>query len=417
MYLTVKQQVKHLSKEDYCSIKELMHTAKNLTNEAVYSIRQHYFSTGEYLNYPDNYSLLKSSVNYKLLNSNMAQQILKEVDGSFRSFFGLIKAAKRGEYSTKACKLPGYLPKDGYTTLIIGFVRINGNKLVLPFSNKFKKTHKTVEITIPPILTEKKIKEIRIIPKANARFFEIQYTYEAESIQRNLNKNNALAIDLGINNLITAVSNSGKTFIIDVKRLKSINQWCNKENARLQSIKDKQKYGKTPTIRQNILALNRNNKVNDYMSKAARKVIDYCKEKDIGTIVIGYNNNFQRESNIGKVNNQSFVNIPYGKLRSKLKYLCEMNGIEYIEQEESYTSKASFFDGDEIPEYRQEENPQTYTFSGKRIQRGLYQCSDGKTINADVNGALNILRKSNVVSLEGLYSRGEVDTPVRIRIA
>ena len=153
------------------------------------------------------------------------------------------------------------------------------------------------------------------------------------------------------------------------------------------------------------------------MSKAARKVIDYCKEKDIGTIVIGYNNNFQRESNIGKVNNQSFVNIPYGKLRSKLKYLCEMNGIEYIEQEESYTSKASFFDGDEIPEYRQEENPQTYTFSGKRIQRGLYQCSDGKTINADVNGALNILRKSNVVSLEGLYSRGKVDTPVRIRIA
>ena len=416
MYLTVKQQVKHLSKEDYCSIKELMHTAKNLTNEAVYSIRQHYFSTGEYLNYPDNYSLLKSSVNYKLLNSNMAQQILKEVDGSFRSFFGLIKAAKRGEYSTKACKLPGYLPKDGYTTLIIGFVRINGNKLVLPFSNKFKKTHKTVEITIPPILTEKKIKEIRIIPKANARFFEIQYIYEAECVRRNLNKNNALALDLGVNNLVTAVSSNGKSFIIDGRRLKSINQWYNKQNARLQSVKDKQKLGYRPTSRQKAIARDRNNKVNDYMNKAARKIIDYCIKNDIGTLVVGYNETFQRNSHMGKQNNQNFVNIPYGQLRSKLEYLCKLNGITYVKQEESYTSKASFWDKDDIPVYN-DDNPKEYIFSGKRVRRGLYKRADGKYFNADVNGALNIMRKSSVVDMSILYGRGEVDTPVRIRIA
>ena len=416
MYLTIKQQVKHLSKEDYRTLKELCHVAKNLANEAIYNVRQYYFTEGEFLKYEKNYTLLKNSPNYKALNSNMSQQILKEVDGSFKSFFGLLKLAKKGKYAFKDCKLPHYLPKDGYITLVIGFVRLNGNKLILPFSNSFKKTHKPVEITIPPVLLDKKVKEIRIIPKANARFFEIQYIYEAECIQRNLNTNNALALDLGINNLITAVSNDGKSFIIDGKRLKSINQWFNKENARLQSIKDKQHFGRKTTNRQKSIARDRNNKVNDYMNKAARKVLDYCIANDIGTLVVGYNETFQRSSHIGKQNNQNFVNIPYGQLRDKLEYLCELNGIVFVKQEESYTSKASFWDNDDIPVYNAD-NPKEYPFSGNRIYRGLYRTASGKTFNADVNGALNIMRKSSVVDMNILYGRGEVDTPVRIRIA
>ena len=416
MYLTVKQQVKHLSKEDYITIRELCHTAKNLANEAIYNVRQYYFTEGEFLKYEKNYTLLKNSPNYKALNSNMAQQILKEVDGSFKSFFGLLKLVKQGKYAFTDCKLPYYLPKDGYTTLIIGFVRLNGNKLILPFSNSLKKTHKSVEITIPPILLDKTIKEIRIIPKANARFFEIQYIYEAECIQRNLNTNNALALDLGINNLVTAVSNIGKSFIIDGKRLKSINQWFNKENTRLQSIKDKQHFGRKPTNRQKAAARNRNNKVNDYMNKTARKVIDYCIHNDIGTLVVGYNETFQRNSHMGKQNNQNFVNIPYGQLRNKLEYLCKLNEIVFVKQEESYTSKSSFWDRDNIPVYNAD-NPKEYPFSGRRLQRGLYKTASGKTINADVNGALNIMRKSRVVDMNILYSRGEVDTPIRIRIA
>ena len=416
MYLTVKQQVKHLSKDDYLTIRELCHIAKNLTNEAIYSIRQYYFMEGKFLKYEKNYALLKSSENYKLLNSNMAQQILKEVDGSFKAFFGLLKLAKQGKYAFKDCKLPHYLPKDGYTTLVIGFVRLNGNKLILPFSNRFKKTHKAVEITIPPVLFDKKVKEIRILPKANARFFEIQYIYEAECIQRNLNKQNALALDLGINNLVTAVSNTGRSFIIDGRKLKSVNQWFQKENARLQSIKEKQHFGRKVTNRQKAIARKRNNKVNDYMNKAARKVIGYCITNDIGTLVVGYNVTFQRSSHMGKQNNQNFVNIPYGRLRDKLSYLCELNGIVYIEQEESYTSKASFWDKDNIPVYNND-NPKEYPFSGVRVHRGLYQTANGKTFNADVNGALNIMRKSSVVDMTVLYGRGEVDTPVRIRIA
>ena len=416
MYLTVKQQVKHLSKEDYKTIKELCHIAKSLANEAIYNVRQYYFTEGKFLKYETNYTLLKSSPNYKALNSNMAQQILKEVDGSFKSFFSLLKRAKQGKYAFKDCKLPHYLPKDGYTTLVIGFVRLNGNKLILPFSNSFKKNHKVVEITIPPVILDKKVKEIRILPKANARFFEIQYIYEAECIQRNLNTQNALALDLGINNLVTAVSNTGKSFIIDGRRLKSINQWFNKENACLQSIKDKQHFDKKSTNRQKAIARDRNNKVNDYMNKVARMIIDYCISNDIGTLIVGYNVTFQRNSHIGKRNNQNFVNIPYGRLRDKLAYMCELNGIAYVKQEESYTSKASFWDKDDIPVHNAD-NPKGYEFSGNRVHRGLYKTANGRTFNADINGALNIMRKSSVVDMTILYGRGEVDTPVRIRIA
>lgn len=393
-----------------------MHIAKNLTNEAIYNVRQYYFTEDKFLKYEKNYTLFKSSPNYKELNSNIAQQILKEVDDSFKSFFGLIKLAKQGKYSFKDCKLPRYLPKDGYTTLVIGFVRLNGNKLILPFSNNFKKTHKVVEITIPPVLLDKKVKEIRILPKANARYFEIQYIYETECIQRNLNTQNSLALDLGVNNLVTAVSSTGKSFIVDGKRLKSINRWFNKENARLQSIKDKQHFGKKPTNRQKAITRDCNNKVNDYMNKAARMIIDYCINNDIGTLIAGYNVTFQRNSHIGKQNNQNFVNIPYGRFRDKLAYMCELNGITYVEQEESYTSKASFWDKDNILVYNND-NPKEYEFSGNRVHRGLYETANGKTFNADINGALNIMRKSSVVDMNILYGRGEVDTPIRIRIA
>ena len=414
MYLTLKQQVKHLSKKEFRNLKHLSHIAKNLTNEAIYNIRQYYFNKKKYLSYSENYKMLKNSENYKKLNSNMAQQILKEVDGSFKSFFGLLKLAKNGQYDNKKIKLPNYLDKDGFTTLVIGFVRLKDGILIVPYSNLFKKTHQEIKIKLPPVLKDKKIKEIRIIPKQHSRYFEIQYTYEVEEVQRKLNENNALGIDLGINNLCTCVTNNGVSFIIDGRKLKSINQYYNKTNAKLQSIKDKQKIKRT-TLRQKRIAGKRNNRINDYLSKAARIIVNYCLNNDIGKLVLGYNEDFQRNSNIGSINNQNFVNIPYGKLRDKLIYLCKLYGIEFKLQEESYTSKASFFDGDEIPIY-DKENPQEYKFSGKRIKRGLYQTKKGKLINADCNGALNILRKSKVVDLSILYNRGELNTPKRIRV-
>ena len=413
MYLTLKQQVKHLSKKEFRNLKYLCHIAKNLKNQAIYNVRQHYFKNKKYLSYNENYKMLKNSENYKKLNSNMAQQILKEVDESFKSFFALLKLAKNGQYKGKI-KLPNYLDKDGFTTLVIGFVRLKDDMLIVPYSNSFKKTHQEVKVKLPSVLKDKKIKEIRIIPKQHSRYFEIQYTYEVKEIQRELNENNVLGIDLGIDNLCTCVTNTGASFIIDGRKLKSINQYYNKINAKLQSIKDKQKIERT-TLRQKRITRKRNNRINDYLSKAARTIVNYCLNNDIGKLVLGYNEDFQRNSNIGSINNQNFVNIPYGKLRDKLIYLCKLYGIEFKLQEESYTSKASFFDGDEIPIY-DKENLQEYIFSGKRIKRGLYQTSTGKLINADCNGALNILRKSKVVDLRVLYNRGELNTPKRIRV-
>ena len=414
MYLTLKQQAKHLSKKEFRNLKYLSHIAKNLTNEAIYNIRQYYFKNKKYLSYNENYKMLKNSENYKKLNSNMAQQILKEVDGSFKSFFGLLKLTKNGQYDNKKIKLPKYLAKDAFTTLVIGFVRLKDDMLIIPYSNSFRKIHEEIAIKLPPVLKGKKIKEIRIIPKQYSRYFEIQYTYEVKEIKRKLNRENGLGIDLGIDNLCTCVTNNGASFLIDGRKLKSINQYYNKINEKLQSIKDKQKIERT-TLRQKRIARKRNNRIEDYLSKAARIIINYCLNNDIGKLVLGYNEDFQRNSNIGSINNQNFVNIPYGKLRDKLIYLCKLYGIEFKLQEESYTSKASFFDGDEIPIY-DKENQKEYIFSGKRIKRGLYQTSTGKLINADCNGALNILRKSKVVDLSILYNRGELNTPKRIRV-
>lgn len=416
MYLTVKQQLKHLSRPGYQALRELSHAAKNLYNEAVYNIRQYYFTEGEFLSYEKNYVLLKESPNYRLLNSNMAQQILKEVNSAFKSFFGLLRLAKKGKYRYSDIKLPSYLPKDGFATLVIGFIRIKDGQLAIPFSQGYKKTHEPIMIKLPPVLKGRKVKEIRIIPRSDARFFEIQYTCERECIQRNLNRQKALACDLGVDNLVTAVSNTGESFILDGRRLKAVNQWFNKENARLQSIKDKQGFGKERTKRQERLGLKRKARVNDYLSKAAKYIIDFCISHDIGILVAGYNETFQKGASLGKRNNQNFVCIPFGQLREKLEYLCMLNGIMFVRQEESYTSKASFFDMDNLPEYNPD-NPCHYEFSGKRIKRGLYRTKDGCLVNADVNGACNILKKSNVVGLKALYDRGGVDTPMRIRIA
>lgn len=417
MYLVLKQQIKHLTKEEYNILRELCRIAKNLTNQAIYNVRQHYFQEKQYLRYEANCYEMKYLENYKLLNSNMAQQTLKNVDQMFKSFFALIKLAKQGKYNFRHIRLPNYLPKNGYTNLIIGQIRLRkDNILTIPFSNTFKKKYNNkIEIKIPQVLEGKKIKEIRIIPKFNARFFEIQYTYEIQEENINLNTNNALAIDLGVNNLCTCITNTGKSFIIDGRKLKSINQFFNKYNAKLQSIKDKQNI-KRQTKQQFLISRKRKNRVDDYINKTCRYIINYCLTNDIGTLVIGYNQSFQCKANLGKRNNQIFTQLPFGKIREKLEYLCKRYNINYVMQEESYTSKASFFDDDELPTYNMD-NPQTYEFSGKRIKRGLYQTKNNYLFNADCNGALNILRKSKAVDLTVLCRRGELDTPKRIRIS
>lgn len=414
---TWKQNLKHLSCKQYQMLREMCALSKNVYNESLYNIRQHYFSEGAYLRYEANYPLMKTSENYKKLGANVAQQSMRVADYAFKSFFGLLKLAKSGKYESWKIRIPHYLPKDGLCKLCFTQAQITDGKFRVPTSKEIRsKYNEKILIGIPPQLRDKKINQIHIIPKHNGHFFEVRYMFEDEETESlKLNKSKALGIDLGINNLATCVTNEGKSFIIDGKKLKSINQWYNKELARLSSIKDKQNI-KSYTKTQYLITRKRNNRIQDYVYCSAKKIVNYCIDNRIGNIVVGYNDGFQRNTNLGRVNNQKFVMIPYGKIKSRIEYLCSVYGINFVQQEESYTSKASFFDNDEMPKWNPQ-NPKQGNFSGTRITRGQYRTSSGYTFNADVNGALNILRKSNLVDLTVLQRRGEVNTPLRIRIS
>jgi IS605 OrfB family transposase len=365
------------------------------------------------LRYESAYHLCKGNENYQLLNTDIAQQTLKVVDRTFRSFYGLIKAVKSSVFQQKV-RLPHYLPKDGYFALIIPRIKVKDGKFKIPMSNAFKRQFGEVTIDFPSRLNAKTIKEVRIHPKYDARFFEVEYVSESEIETVATVKDSALAIDLGLDNLATCVDTNGASFIVDGRKLKSINQWFNQENARLQSIKDRQKIQKL-TERQARLYINRTNQVRDYLNKAARVIINHCIKSKIDCLIVGYNPGIKQEINIGSRNNQNFVQIPFYTLRNKLKSLCERYGLTYKEQEESYTSKSSYLDGDDLPVYNADK-PATYQFSGKRIKRGLYRSKEGHLINADVQGAANIGCKSKQNGFTGL-SRGCLAQPLRIKIS
>lgn len=413
---TWKQNLKHLTAGQYHTLRTMCRLSKNIYNQSIYNIRQHYFAEGTYLRYEANYPFMKNEENYKVLGASVAQQTMKCADNAFKSFFGLLKLAKSGKYASWQIKMPKYLKKDSMYKICLVQAQTSDGMLLVPMSYQMKKkNYDSIRIKIPPYLHDKKIRQIHIIPKHNGKYFEAVYMFDdAEQETPILDSEKALSIDLGVSNLATCVTNEGGSFIIDGKKLKSINQWYNKELARLSSIKDKQKI-KSYTNRQYAITNKRNNRVSNYIYNAAKLIIDYCIKHKIGNIVVGYNDGFQDRSNLGRVNNQNFVQIPLGKLKSRLEYLSKLNGLNFVLQEESYTSRASFFDKDDIPAWNPQ-NPVSAEFSGTRIHRGLYKTKSGTLVNADINGALNILRKSNVVSLTALYTRGEVNTPLRIRI-
>lgn len=418
MYLTQSNVIRKLSKEEYAMLREMCRYSNNLYNVALYNIRQYYFQEKKFLRYEENYHVCKTNENYGLLQAGVSQQTLKVADRSFKSFFNLIKKAKSGEYRFQDIKMPHYREKGGLFNLVLSTnaINIKDGFLTVPVSREFSKLHggKQIRIPFPGRLVDKKIKEVRICPVYGGRYFKIQYCYVQEVEPQKVSPNKTLAIDIGLENLATCVSTTGTSFIMDGRKIKSINQWWNKRKAFYQSVADKQ--GVKKTERLSNLARKRNNRVQDYIRKTARYIVNFCIKNENGTIVCGYNLDFKRGMNLGKKNNQQFTQISFGSLREALKNLCERYGIRYVEQEESYTSKASFLDLDDIPVYNAE-NPYKGTFSGKRVHRGLYRFSDGRIVNADVNGAANILRKSKQnFDFEGLC-RGLLASPLRIRVS
>lgn len=417
-YAVQSNVIRGLSKKQYELLKEMCRYSNSLYNVALYNIRQHYFDTKMFLTYESNYHECKNNENYKLLQAGVAQQTMKVVDRSFKSFFNLLKKCKIGDYRYHDVKIPHYRKSGGLFNLVLSTnaIIIRGEYLMLPMSREFRSLHpevKEIAIPFPKRLSDRTIKEVRILPCGNGKVFKIQYVYEISEESKNLNKDNVLSIDLGIDNLATCVSTIGTPFIMDGRKLKSINHQWNKEIARLRSISMKQSLKTTNRIQK--ITAKRNNQVNDCIKKTARYIIDYCIANDIGSLVVGYNADFKRNSNIGKVNNQNFVQIPLGDLRNQLNFLCWKYDIEYTEQEEAYTSKSSFLDNDDLPEYKPE---QLYTgkFSGKRIHRGLYRSANGTIVNADVNSAANILRKCKQNVDFDKLCLGLLASPVRIRL-
>ena len=207
-------------------------------------------------------------------------------------------------------------------------------------------------------------------------------------------------------------STDGSSLLIDGKPLKSINHQYNGRMARLQSVLDRQKLPRSEQMAR--ITMTRNHRVHDYMMKAARYIINYCLANRIGTVIVGYNPDWKRDIHLGKRNNQNFVQIPHGQLRTQLDNLCQQYGIRYREQEESYTSTASFLDADAMPVWNG--THQALAFSGQRLKRGLYRSANGSTINADVNGAANILRKSNHRLEYERVARGLLANPLRVKL-
>ncbi|NJK50541.1 IS200/IS605 family element transposase accessory protein TnpB [Candidatus Gracilibacteria bacterium] len=332
-----------------------------------------------------------------------------------KSFLGLLKAISLGRCDQKP-KLPNYLPKDGYFPLIIPRVKLRDDgTFAVPMSQQFKREYGEIKIKLPERLKDKNISEVRIHPKYSARWFEIEYIYEDEKVETSVNSNKAIAIDLGVDNLCACIDTDGHQFLIDGKRIKSINQWYNKRNSLLQSLKDSQGI-KSFTYKQAKLYQWRNNCLRDYLNKAARLIIDHCLSHQIGKLIVGYNPGIKQEINIGRTNNQNFVQIPFWQLRRKLEALCSRYGIVYQEQEESYSSKASFYDRDEIPVYNAD-NPSKHSFSGRRIKRGLYKTKNKHLVSSDLNGSANILVKSkHRLSFERVSS-GFLANPLRIFIS
>ena len=387
----------------YKELDNLCFLSKNLYNQALYRIRQQFFEDKSFKNYyEDNRELHdENQVDYRALPANTSQETLKLVNQNYSSFF---KSLQKG---IKSARIPGYLDKTKGRQIVVY------NHMTLPSGLLEKGIIKFPKSNIQFRTKQKKINQVRIVPKNNYIILEV--IYEA-SIKELLKDNKRyMSIDLGIDNLASCSSNVSKSFIINGKPVKSINQFYNKKKAKLQSeleLKNKKKSGKQI---QN-LTLKRNNKIKDYFHKASRYIVNQLVSQSVNTLIIGKNDGWKQETNIGNVNNQNFVNIPHQMFINQLKYKCQLEGINVIEQEESYTSKVSFFDNDFIPTYQV--NDDLFKSSGKRVKRGFFRTSSGLVLNADINGSLNIMRKYLNEVCDDLISpanRGLVMNPVKIQ--
>ena len=399
-YKAIKTKL-YLKKDEQRFLQILMRASKSLYNEALYNVRQYFFETGKFLTYEENDKhLSKDSEHYRILSTSQGQSVIRKVDEAMKAFFGSLKSNVK-----QKVKLPRYLDKLGYYPLVDRMVyKPKSGYYVMPRGNFIKKVSKYIiettqkvskytldlneikelhiKIETPTCISNKQIKEITIKPKYDGKYMEVIHVYIDDEVKAYSNqKTETMAIDFGYNNLATCAVTNHQHLLLDGLRLKSMNQRYYKKISRLASVRPNQKVLTKRMIR---LIEKRNNQMTYGINKAAKVILNHALENHVGEIIIGYNDSF-KDSKISKQMNQWFRSIPIARLRDRILYVAKQYDIKTSIVNESYTSISSYIDQDELKKSN---------FSGKRIKRGLYRSKDGIIINADLNAALNILKKS-----------------------
>ncbi|MGK7892624.1 MAG: RNA-guided endonuclease InsQ/TnpB family protein [Xenococcus sp. (in: cyanobacteria)] len=398
----------------------LCEESHKLTNMGIYLARQLYFKAKKIIGKYDLEKEYKTNNHYKVLHSQAAQQSLRTVAESFNSYKKLAKAYRRGEITDRP-RIPNYRKKGGLATVSYPkqALKLRGNQIKVPLGRTCKRWFglDSFCISMPSNLDFADIKELRILPRNKCFYFEFVYKKKTEKVE--LNTDNVLGIDHGLINWLTCVSNVGTSFIVDGKHIKSMNRWYNKQASSIKKNKPQEFWNN----RLAAITEKRNRQMRDGINKAARIVINHCLEHNIGTVIFGWNKRQKDSINIGKKNNSEFVPIPTARLKDRIAQLCEEYGIIFHEVNESYTSKSSFLDDDDLPIHG--EKPKDWKPSGRRTKRGLYRTANNWYINADSNAAANAIRRFIQVSTNSSsfcnislerVSRGILTCPRRIKL-
>jgi len=368
------------------TISKLCHISKNLYNQTNYVLKQQFIKKEKLSSYNDLIKLFQNPSendeenNYQKLPAQTAQWTIKKVKEAWSSFFKTMKEWKKHpEKFTEMPKPPKYKNKNGEFILVFTNQQCKIEDGILKFP-------KMVGLEVKTRLDDVNLREVRIIPQGVGYIIEIVYMKEIEDIAKG-EPRRIMGIDIGLRNIVTIGDSISKEGIaVKGGVLKSINQFYNKESARLKSISDKQIGNKQLTKREKRLFMKRNRKIKDIMHKLSKAIVQYAKTRNIDTIIIGHNNGWKQSANMGRINNQNFVEIPFSTLINQIKYEAEEVGIQVIILEEDYTSKCSFLDNESIEHHDE--------YMGKRIKRGIFRSKDGILIHADLNAVYNIIRKA-----------------------
>jgi putative transposase len=373
--------------------------SKNLYNAALYLTRQTYIKDHTLLSYGERDKFSQPTSEYRALPAKVAQWVLRQVALAWKSYLAA-RAAWEAHPSRfhGHPKLPKYLPKPGrnlltYTEQAISRSPKNSGYVVPSGLNIRVATRQST------------IDQVRIVPHAS--HYTVEVIYERPVTPADVDPMRIAAMDIGLNNLAAVTTNQpGITpFLVQGRPLKALNQWYNKRRARLQA---KLPIGHYASRQLDVLTDKRQRQIASYLHVASRRIVDWLEGQHIGTLIIGKNDGWKQAVRLGKRSNQNFVFVPHARFIQMLQYKAELVGIRVLVGEESYTSKCSFLDLEPVVRHD--------AYMGKRVKRGLFRASDGRWINADINGAYNILRKV-VPNAFGNGIAGVVVHPVRIALA